>query len=762
MIQLFLARSFAFFQGKKKKKPVARPDLDADLKVALLECARTKWRPQSVARVADLYGALGLPFKAIESLNQIPFEMKTADTWLRLAVAYSSAGEMAACAENIERSIPELLTEGQVTRYHLLKCQLFAECGDFDGMLDHLERHYTKLPFELEVQRLEALSSLGRDDEASIGYHRLMANPLIKTGIAKAAINHFHRVNDHSSALSLTREAQRRWPKDLSLQVTLCRTYWSLGQMPKFVEAVKQAFGYKAMITDPVVSHAFKAAKLDPSVTELLDAAMARIQTKTKNDASFSTLKLAHTACQAGRHDIATDIADRYLQGGGIAPLARYILALCKLADGKHRAAMNDLEAVLAEAPYLDAAYHHLYSAAATSENTADEIVEIVASKRTKVPRFRLVDPYGRRIHQNPDLIALQYVHGEFEAGLREKVDRRALHALSYFSPENRPFREVDLRGGKSLFLIADDGVSDEVRWAQHLHRFSRRFDHVEATCEPRLLRIMERSFPHIKFHPVHRIWGESPKRFTDPRQDIPNWEIAHYLDGENLRRLKAFDKVAFTNEMVLALVKERGTLVTEQVPGGYLLPDTGQKRLWAEKISRIAAGRKRVGILWRSSVVDRKRRRFYFELESLRPLLEMADCALFSLQHAAKPEEIEWCRKNGINVLDVDLFEDFEGIAAIASEMNVVIGPSTLPTEMAAAVGTPVILPGVNFETVGIRLHKGAGAACRHTKNAFVACDPDGYSDPEADQVDRLNRLMLLIAGEIGTGRYGAGLRGY
>lgn len=425
---------------------------------------------------------------------------------------------------------------------------------------------------------------------------------------------------------------------------------------------------------------------------------------------------------------------------------------------------MTELKEVLQVAPYLDAAYHQLYTAAAASEDIVSEIADVIRSRRGNVPRFRQVDSHGRTLHQNPDLIALHYINGEFESGLREKVNRRALNSLTYLSPRNRPpGLDFDLSwGGESLFLIADDGVSDEVRWAQHLNRFAPRFGRVEATCEPRLLGIMQRSFPDIKFHAVNRIWGESPKRFTDLREDVPSWELAHYLDGKALCTLKEFEKVVFTNEMVLATVKERGTLIPDQTPGGYLLPDPSLRHSWGEEISRKACGRKRIGVLWRSSVVDRKRGRFYFQLESLRPLMEMAGCELYSLQHAAKPEEIEWCLANGINILDVDLFEDFEGIAAIASEMDVVVGPSTLPLEMAAAVGTPAIIPGVNFETVGIRLHKGAGAACRHTKNSFVACDPQGYSDPDADQVDRLNRVMLRIADEIRTARYGSGLSGY
>ncbi|MEY9196649.1 tetratricopeptide (TPR) repeat protein [Sinorhizobium fredii] len=770
MFRTVLARIVSVFPkrkraaGKKPKRPNTKPDYDSYLKVAMLASVASNAHPKSVGAVADLYVALGLPFKSIEYLERIPVESRPADIWLRLALVSSKAGDMERCEQSIDNIDVSRLTAGQAIKFHLLQCQLLADRGDFDGILSYLGGFQRALPFELEQQRLEAIASLGHIAEVSEGYRSLGAKRGIKLGVVKAAINHFHRINDHRTALAMTMEAQGRWPKDLSLQATLCRTYWSMGNSTDFVEAVKKALCFRSMVSGPVMNHALKARKLDPSVDDFINAAIERVELATKNRTEFWSLDYAHTVLLAGRRDLAESIAVRYIQGGGIAPLARYVLALCKLADGEFRAALAELKSVLQVAPYLDAAYHQLYTAAAASEDIVNEIVDLIQSRRCNVARFRQVDSHGRMLHQNPDLIALHYINDEFERGLQEKVNRRALNSLTYLSPKNRPpVLDLDFsRGGESIFLIADDGVSDEVRWAQHLNRFAPRFERVEATCEPRLLGLMQRSFPGIKFHAVNRIWGESPKRFADLREDVPSWELAHYLDGKALLALKEFEKVAFTNEMVLATVKECGTLIPDPTPGGYLLPDPDLKRSWGKEISRIAGDRKRIGVLWRSSVVDRKRGRFYFQLESLRPLMEMEDCELFSLQHAAKPEEIEWCRENGINILDIDLFEDFEGIAAISSEMDVVVGPSTLPMEMAAAVGTPTIIPGVNFETVGIRLHKGAGAACRHTKNSFVACDPQGYSDPEADQIDRLNRVMLLIADEIRTARYGAGLSGY
>lgn len=747
-----------------KIPPAKVVDPDANLQAALLAFNSNTNDVDIIAKVADCYGSLGLPFKSIEYLKLVPIEDRPGHIWLRLAIASARVGDMRACTESILRIDVDTLGNARLLRLHQLRCQILSERGDFKGVLSYMGAIDGELPIELELQRLLALAALGRNEEASAGYLAVMEGRAVRAGVAKAAIQHFHRINEHATALALNTEAIRRWPNDVSLLASLARTYWSIGYTPGFIKAVKQALAHASIISGPVLNHALKARKIDPTVDVLLDKAMARIQARTETRVSYGALDFAHTACMAGRYDIARDIAERYLQGGGSAPMARYILALCKISDGENIAAFAEMKIVLQEAPYLDGAYHALYTAAATSETTVNEIAESIRSRRTGVDRFRHLDSFGRQIHQNADLIALHYITGEYESGLREKVNRRALLELSRYTPESRPFdRDIDLsQGGKSLFLIADDGVSDEVRWAQFLPQFTRRFDRVEATCEPRLLGIMQRSFPHIKFNAVNRIWGESPKRFTSTRSDIPNWEVAHYLDGPSLQKLREFEKVAFTNEMVLALVKERGTLIPAEEAGAYLVPDPVVKKHWAERISTAAGGKKRIGILWRSSVVDRKRSRYYFELESLRHLLSMTDCVLFSLQHAAKPEEIEWCRQNGIVVSDIDLFDDFEGVAAIASEMDVVVGPSTLPLEMAAAVGTPAIIPGVNFETVGIRLEKGAGAACRHSKNSFVACDPEGYANPEADQVDRLHRLMHVIADEIKSGRYGAGLSGY
>lgn len=753
-------------KGAAKKRPAVKKGALAKVRAEPDEILRTAFQDfrKSIAKLAHAYNAVGLPLKSLEVLCRIPVDARTDGIWLLLAIATAKLGDLKSCSGHLARIDTRLLTEAKLVLFHRLKCQLLEGRGNFDEVLAYLATISAEtLPIQLEIIRLDALAALRRDDEASEGYLNGIASPTLTAGFASAAIDYFHNRNNQRQALAIAIDACRTWPRNERLRTALCRAYWCMGELPSFVHAVRRALASSTFVGSSFANHVVRARRIDPSIGPLIDEALAKLAAKASKGVGYSDIDGAYAAITLGRHDIAETIARRYLDNGGVAPMARLILAMGKIAEGERGAAIAEIKAVVEQAPQMDAAYYPLFLAAAGSEATLVEVAPIIEARRTRVARYRKVDSFGRTLFPNPELVQLHYIQGDHKKGLVEKSGRPAQSFLTYLAPGVRPpVRDFDLSGGKSLFLIGDDGVSDEVRWSQYYDEMTRRFDRIEATCDPRLRAIMERSFPSIQFHAVARFWPDLPKRFSDLREDVPNWEVAHYLDGAALRKLVSFERVAFTNEVVLSSVMERGALTPVAVEGGHLKPDPLRKQQWAATISGIAGSRKRVGLLWRSGLLNRRRNQFYFEGETLRPLLGLSDCAFFLLQHAATPEEISWCRENGIHVLDVDLFDDLEGVAALVSELDVVVGPSTLPLEMAAAVGTPVIIPGINLHTVAARLVKGGDARCRMTANAYLACDPLGYVDPDADLQDRLDRIMTLVAEEIRSGRYGSGLVGY
>jgi hypothetical protein len=93
-----------------------------------------------------------------------------------------------------------------------------------------------------------------------------------------------------------------------------------------------------------------------------------------------------------------------------------------------------------------------------------------------------------------------------------------------------------------------------------------------------------------------------------------------------------------------------------------------------------------------------------YLRIDEIEELFAIEDIEFVSLQHNATAHELEVLKSHGVVIPDIDLFNDFDGIAQLAGSLDRVVGISTLPTELAAAVGTPVWLLGFSPENLFLR----------------------------------------------------------
>lgn len=95
-------------------------------------------------------------------------------------------------------------------------------------------------------------------------------------------------------------------------------------------------------------------------------------------------------------------------------------------------------------------------------------------------------------------------------------------------------------------------------------------------------------------------------------------------------------------------------------------------------------------------------------------------------MQHAIDPAEAAYCDEHGIRrIEDVDLFDDFEGLAGHLASMDLVIGISTVPMELAAAVGTPTWLLGFSPENYLYRTGGGATPVDQLSRNSRIIAPP-------------------------------------
>lgn len=263
------------------------------------------------------------------------------------------------------------------------------------------------------------------------------------------------------------------------------------------------------------------------------------------------------------------------------------------------------------------------------------------------------------------------------------------------------------------LFLIADEGVGDEIRTAQYLEELTERFT-VTATCDPRLTSLLQRSFPSVDFVGVPR----RVRGLLNPVHDGRHSDIilASHLPAHCDPHVAAADHVTFGQN--LTFNRFAGTLPRADT-GAYLVPDPA---LAVPK----EGDRLKVGLVWKSHLSGGTRRMMYLGVEQLEPLLDVDGVDFWSVQHAIGPEEAAYCSAHGIRQIeDVDLFDDFEGLAAHLASMDLVIGISTVPMELAAAVGTPTWLLGFSPENYFYRTGGGRTPVDQLSRNSTVIAPP-------------------------------------
>lgn len=264
---------------------------------------------------------------------------------------------------------------------------------------------------------------------------------------------------------------------------------------------------------------------------------------------------------------------------------------------------------------------------------------------------------------------------GRIEAGLAEYEAR--LRPGAVHAPERRGLSAPRWDGGAMpgpLMVLAEQGLGDEVRFASALPNLLKRGCDVIVECEPRLVKLFQRSFPDIQVRPHSgRRIGAS---VIFDYHDLPD-QPAAYIEAGSL-------------PLMLGLLRD-GPVAA----GGFLVPDARQvdmsiRTLWPQTDGPL------VGLVWGSAVTRPERARFYPALEHLRPILTVPGVRFVNLQYIDATEDIMRFRESfGVSIIDtpdIDKRKDLDGAAALASACDLVVGVSSSVTAMAAAIGTPTL----------------------------------------------------------------------
>nr|WP_246337821.1 tetratricopeptide repeat protein [Azospirillum oleiclasticum] len=269
------------------------------------------------------------------------------------------------------------------------------------------------------------------------------------------------------------------------------------------------------------------------------------------------------------------------------------------------------------------------------------------------------IDPRFAQARYNLSLLLLR--HGDLRRGWTEHDWRFGTPQFQGQArrPAARPWRGENIAGAR-LLVWREQGVGDEILLASCYPDLIGRARQVIIECDRRLTSLFQRSFP------AATVRAET----ADPRDadlHVPAGSLPRYLRAD------------------LARFPDRSS---------WLVPHPLRVQAWRERLAAMGAGL-RVGIAWRSQVMTARRRDSYVPLDHWGPVFAVPGIVVVNLQYGPVDDELRDAEARfGVAVHrwpDLDLKNDFEGVAALIANLDLVISPALSVSELAGALGVPV-----------------------------------------------------------------------
>lgn len=219
----------------------------------------------------------------------------------------------------------------------------------------------------------------------------------------------------------------------------------------------------------------------------------------------------------------------------------------------------------------------------------------------------------------------------------------------------------------KKILVIKEQGIGDEILFSSMYPDLLKKHPNCAIETDSRLLSLFKRSFKYEK-------------------------NFVPYLSYSNdTNSLNQFDKIIYAGSL--------GRIFRNSIknfPGSFFLsPKNNILKQIKKQLTDISV-KPKIGISWKS------KRMVYGEdksinLNILEPIISIDDFDFINLQYGETKEEINKFKKNTNYKIhtfsDIDLFNDFESIAALLKNLNLFITVSNSTAHLAGALGVPTLL---------------------------------------------------------------------
>lgn len=223
---------------------------------------------------------------------------------------------------------------------------------------------------------------------------------------------------------------------------------------------------------------------------------------------------------------------------------------------------------------------------------------------------------------------------------------------------------------GQRLLVWAEQGLGDEILFLSCFKDLLATGADVILECAPRLVTVMARSFPGVTVRESAYDPGNfNSSLFNDFDYHIPLGSLAVLYR----QTLQDFDR---------------------SLP--FVVTDASVKERFSKRLANFE-DKLKVGICWRSGLLDASRNKHYTAIIDWGELLQLPNCVFVNLQYGDCEAELAAAEaKFGISILrwqDLDLKNDIDDVLALIECLDLVVTAATAVNPMAGSLGKATLL---------------------------------------------------------------------
>ncbi|BDI31139.1 hypothetical protein CCAX7_31900 [Capsulimonas corticalis] len=329
--------------------------------------------------------------------------------------------------------------------------------------------------------------------------------------------------------------------------------------------------------------------------------------------------------------------------------------------------AHNNLGRTLEDAGDKDAAQDSYARAFTLAPGNPDFACNLAALRETLGDHEMALGLYDHVLSQTPDhadahwnraLIRLR--GGDFAGGWPDFEWRFAAPGA-----RRREFSTPQWRGeplaGKTIFVHAEQGYGDTFHFVRYLPWLKSQGARVVFECHDGMKSVLA----GCDGFDLLTEWSE-------------HWFDDHFEELDCQIPLLSLPGIAQT---------ETNTIPAEI---SYIKADASKEQYWGERLTEIAGGAIRVGVVWAGSPNQKNDANRSCRLTDLAPVLAMDGAQFFSLQRGPAARQIADCPHANLWDLSQEL-EDFADTAGAIANLDLVISVCTSVAHLAGAMGKPV-----------------------------------------------------------------------